>query len=404
MLKRERYLSKIRPFYHLDLVKILIGLRRSGKSELLKQIKNEILNEDQLNKTFIEIDFENYEYNLIKTPKLFLEFIDSRINKEHKTYIFIDEIQELEDFERVIASLKNKYNVSIFITGSNAKLLSGENATYIAGRYVSFTIMPFSYSEYIDYMKLLNKEINDDSFFDYATWGGLPQRLILDEPYSIQAYLQDVMDSVIMKDIAFNMDKFSKSLIIRIVRFLFNQSGRNVSINNVYKTLFNDDTTVRKDDVYDYVYRCIDSKAITPCLKYDLNGHKILQAIDKYYVSDLGLKTLVNPNKNIDVGQAIETIVFNELQSRGYQCFVGKTYKGEVDFVVFNGTKKCFIQVAYLLATDEVVEREFGAFKPIKDQSPKFVLSMDKFDFTRDGISHINIIDFLLFKKDIFFT
>lgn len=400
---RERYLNQIRPHYDIDIIKVLIGIRRSGKSELVKQIIGDLSNSGINSNQIIYINFEDMRNEELLDYKELNKHLIRSLDKTYKTYIFLDEIQYVFNFEKVISSLKASENVSIFITGSSSSIVSGELATLIGGRYVSFTIQPLSFDEFYSLNEFNQTSNKEEALNTYLKWGGLPQVYQYKDENGIIAYLNDVYDSIVIKDILNRTEKKNYNLLKKVIEYLFDNSGKIFSTNTVYEELFNIDRSIQNDSVSEAVRLIIEANVVSECKRYDLKGKKILSRLEKYYISDLGLKSVVN-KRNDDFGFNIETVIFNELISRGYQCFVGKTYKGEVDFVVFNGTKKCFIQVAYLLATDEVIEREFGAFKPIKDQSPKFVLSMDKFDFTRDGITHINIIDFLLFKKDIFFT
>jgi uncharacterized protein len=401
MLKRELYLEKIRPFYSLDLIKIIVGIRRSGKSEILKQIRTELISSGINSNAIITINFEDFFFEHLRDPHKLNEYILEKIVDNAKTYIFLDEIQMVADFQRVLASLKATRDVSIFVTGSNSNILSGDLATLLAGRYVSFNILPFTYNETCDFLKQIGRNVDESTFYEYLKWGGLPQRFQLREEDQITTYLRDVYDSIINKDVLCKVDKVDQNLLNRIVRYLFDNTAKVFSVKSVYNYLVKDDRSIQAKVIYSDIDRIVNSRAVIRCQRYDIKGKSILSHYEKFYVTDLGLRTILKTNQESDISYSLETIVHNELVARGYECFVGKTYKGEVDLVVFKDGKKCFIQVSYLLASEETLTREFEAFGPIKDASPKYILSLDKIDLSRDGIIHLNIIDFLLRIEDI---
>ena len=402
MLKRERYLSKIRPFYEVDLIKVLLGVRRSGKSEILKQVRQELIDQGIKVENILYLNFEDLTNSHLLESKLLNDFVLSYIDTSTKSYLFFDEIQVVHDFERVLASLKASQNVSIFVTGSNSNLLSGELATLLAGRYVSFKIYPFMYQEACEYMSQLNKPINHDQFFiDYLQWGGFPQRFDLGDQDQVRTYLIDLFESIVSKDVLQKTKDVDHSVISRILKYLFDNNAKLFSIRKVYTDLYTIDKSIQPRYIYSGITRILNAQIVNECKRYDIKGREILTQLEKYYVVDMGLKSILNTKPEKDIGFSIETVLYNELTSRGYQCHVGKTYKGEVDFVVIKNNKKCFIQACYYLASEDIVEREFGAFSPIRDESPKYVISLDKVDFTQNGINHLNLIEFLLGIKDI---
>jgi len=404
MLIREIYLEKIRPFYHIDLIKVLVGVRRSGKSEILRQIKSDLVSQGIDNDSILSINFEDYLFEPYRDPNKLYSYILEKIKIGKKTYILLDEVQAVIDFQRILASLKATQDVSIFVTGSNSNILSGDLATLLAGRYVSFHIMPFTYQEVCLYLTQSGQEVNEETFNEYLKWGGLPQRFQLKEERHIATYLNDVFDSIINKDILAKVDRVDQNLLNRTIRFMFDNTAKVFSSHTVYNQLLIEDKTVQRKVVHTNVDRILSSMAVMKCQKYDIKGKAFLTVYEKYYIADLGLRTILRSSSETDISYSLETVVHNELVARGYQCYVGKTYRGEVDLVVFKDTKKCFIQVTYLMETEETRNREFGAFSPIKDGAPKYVLSLDRIDFSRDGIQHLNIIDFLLGKVDIHFS
>jgi len=405
LMKRELYLSKIRNFYDVDLIKVITGIRRSGKSKILEMIMMEIKNKPTDNDHIIYINFENFEFEWIDTAKKLHEYLKERMLDDSRYYLFFDEIQHVTEFERILASLKATKNCSIFITGSNSKLLSGELATLLTGRTYEFKILPFTYKESIEYLKLINKEVSNDFINDYIKWGGFPQRFDLSNDYEVENYLKNLYDSIIRKDILKRNIDVDSSLFKTMSSYILANAGKEFSAANIANfynnTNHNNKLEVEKRNIYNYVDKMEKAFFISRVKRYLINGKEILKSLEKHYAIDMGLRTINTNTIQFENTFYLENIVYNELITRGYNVYTGKTYKGEVDFVVIKGGQKCFIQIAYLLASTETITREFGAFSPIKDASPKFVMSLDQIDMSRDGITHINIIDFLLDKKDI---
>lgn len=394
LVKRELYLSRLREFYDSNLIKIIYGVRRSGKSEILKQIKQELLDSGVASDHIIYMNLEDLQYYDYLNAIAFNKFMINQMKDEEKYYILIDEIQMVDDFQRAINSLRATKNCSIFVTGSNAKILSGELATLLGGRYISIKVMPFVFEEVLSYMN--EKNIDKQMLFnDYMKWGGMPQRFELSSESAVQAYLEDVISTILYKDIMLDQKKADKVLTMKILNYLYDNTGNLYSDNKVYNELSQSTLDLKKPKVYAIISRITDAMAISKCKRYDIQGKNILSLFEKYYAVDLGLKRAMHLNDRPNYGRALETIMYNELIARGYQVYVGKTYKGEVDFLVLNGDKRCYIQVSYLLNDDKVIEREFGAFKDITDNFPKYVVSLDQQDFSQNGITHINIIDLL---------
>ncbi len=395
MLIREDYLSKIRGFYNSDLVKILVGIRRCGKSVILDQIIEEIKNNGVDNEHIIKINFEFIEYEELKDYKKLNLFIKEKIKDKDIYYIFLDEIQNVDKFEDVVNSLRASIkNISIFITGSNSKMLSDELSTVLSGRYVLFNINPLSYKEYI---KLTNKDAYDiDNFWDYAKWGGLPNRCEFKNITDIKNYLHSVFDSIILRDIVKRLNLQDTILFDMILQYLIDTVGREFSAENILKYLKQEQKNVSSETLYTYIDALCKALIIKKVYRYDVHGKVILKTLNKYYVTDLGIAQIKNNNPNFKNYLILENIVYNELIIRNYNVYIGKTKKGEVDFLAQKDGNTKYIQVTYELKNDEIIEREFGAFKPIADNYPKYVISLDKEDYSRDGIKHINLIDFLM--------
>ena len=397
MIIRERYLTKIRPFYDQDLIKVIMGIRRCGKSVLLLQIIDELKEKGIPESLIIYINFENEDYNFIKNDIDLHNYIKEKIINEEKYYLFFDEIQNIKDWEKAINSFKASKNVSIFITGSNSDLLSGELATHLAGRYVSFKLYPLTFSEVCKLKNLNERNDIEDAFEDYITWGGMPQRFVLTDEMQTRTYLSDVYDSIVVKDIIARFGIKDIDLFNRIVEYIVTTPSQNFSAESLSKYFANkDNREVSKVTLYNYLEYMTKAMLINKADRYDIRGKRILSGKYKYYLTDLGIGQVKNIGKRQQLGAYLENIVYNELISRGYDVKVGNLEKGEVDFIAIRFKEKIYIQVAYILADDSVIDREFGVYKEIQDNYPKYVLTMDKHDFSQNGIIHKNVIDWLL--------
>ena len=403
ILKRQEYINRIRPFFDSEIIKVITGIRRSGKSKLLDMIIEEIRDKGIDDSHIIKINFDDMEYDYLNNAKSLDNYIKEQITDKKKYYIFLDEIQNVNEFEKAIESLFTSKNVSIFITGSNSKLLSGELATLLTGRTVEFDVKPFTFFEYAEYCRINKIKFDvEDKINDYIKWGGFPLRFDYDDDNSKNRYLSNLYDSIIEKDILGRYEIRNKNMFKKVSNYLMINTGKLLSIENISRFIgTNEKDKVSKRTIYNYFEYLSTAYLIQPIKKYNINGKSELKNIDKYYTIDTGFSYIKTNKINFYDSFLLENIIYNELLYQGYEVFVGKTYKSEVDFVAVKNQKKYFIQVAYLLATDETVKREFGAFKPITDASPKIVMSLDKVDFTRDGIRHINILKFLLHEEFI---
>ena len=398
MIIREEYLAKIRPFYDQDLIKVLTGMRRCGKSVLLKQIINELENKGISEEQIIYINFEFMEYNHIQNEVDLNEYINSLIKTTSKYYLFFDEIQNVRNWEKTINSLKAKGDHSIFITGSNSDLLSGELASHIAGRYVSFRIFPFNFKEVCQIQAGVNTD-KDTLFYDYITWGGLPQRFSMIDAEQVRTYLSDIYDSIVVKDIINRFEIKDLDLLNRIIEYIMTTPSQTFSADNLVNYFSaHDERKTSKNTLYNYLEYMTKAMLINKVDRYDVRGKRILTGKYKYYLTDLGIGQVLNTSKRPQLGAYLENVILNELLVRGYTVHIGNIEKGEIDFIATKFDEKMYIQVAYLLADEKVVNREFGTFNGVNDNYPKYVLSMDKFDFSRDGIIHKNAIEWLLDK------
>lgn len=396
MIIREAYLKRIRPFYEMDLIKVIVGIRRSGKSVLLNQIRAELVESGVEDSKIIYLNFEDLENSFIENEMDLHKYVKERIEDQQKYYLFFDEIQNVMNFEKAINSFKATLNCSIFITGSNAKLLSGELATHLSGRYVSFLVMPFSFKEYCELKTIDRNQISEDALFEYLNYGGMPQRFLMKTESETKVYLRDLYNSIVLRDIVQRSKIKDVDTLNRIVEYMVMNTSQTFSAKSISKYFASVNKKVSTETLYTYLDFITSSLIMNKAVRYDIRGKQVLTRSDKYYLTDLGLSKINNTGFKTEIGALIENIIYNELIYRGYEVYVGKTTHGEIDFVVMDGDQRSYYQVAYLLSDENVVKREFGAYDSINDNFPKYVLSLDKFDFSRDGIKHVNIIDFLL--------
>ena len=398
MLNRELYLSRIRGFYDSDLIKILVGIRRCGKSVILNQIMKELRDKGVTDDHIIHINFEFVEYEDLQDYKKLNIYIKEKIKDNKLYYIFLDEVQNVENFEKVVNSLRASLtNISIFVTGSNSKLLSNELSTVLSGRYVSFNINPLNYREYI---KLTGKDpYNEETFWDFIKWGGLPNRVQFTDENNIKDYLHSVFDSIILRDVVDRLGLKDTTLFNLILEYIVDTTGREFSAQNIIKFLRNEGRDISTVTLYSYLDALCKALIIKKVYRYDIHGKAVLKTLNKYYMTDLGIAQIKNNRFEINKTFAIENVVYNELITKGYDVYIGKTKKGEIDFIANKDNQVKYIQVAYLLADDKVISREFGAFKDIEDNYPKYVITLDKIDFSKEGIIHKNIIDFLMSEE-----
>ncbi len=395
MLKREMYLSRIRGFYDSDLIKILVGIRRCGKSVILKQIIDEIKEKGIEEDHILYINFEFVEFEDLKNYKKLNSYVKEKIKDNKKYYIFLDEIQNVEKFEIVVNSLRASLeNISIFITGSNSKLLSNELSTVLSGRYVLFNIYPLTYKEYIE---LTGRDPKDEkNFWDFVKWGGLPNRVQFTNEINIKDYLHSVFDSIILRDVVERLGLKDTTLFNLILQYLIDITGREFSANNIIKYLKSEGKITSTETLYTYLDALCKALIVQKIYRYDIHGKAILKTLNKYYMTDLGIAQIKNNNFEINKCFAIENVVFNELVARGYEVYIGKLNPGEIDFIASKSGEKKYFQVAYLLLDNKVEEREFGALRKIEDNYPKYVISLDKTNFSQNGIMHKNLVDWLL--------
>lgn len=400
MIEREIYLSKIRPFINqTELIKVIVGVRRSGKSIMLELIKNELKQNGVMENNMISINFEDMTYSNLTTAASLHSYLREKIEKiDGRVYIFLDEIQEVSDWEKCVNSLRVNSNVDIYVTGSNAKMLSGEYATLLSGRYIEFTVYPFSFAEYCQARKEAGENKSEIEYFtEYVKYGGLPflATVALDERAKMQ-YLKDIYASVVIKDIVKRNKLRDVDLLERIIAFAVSNIGRTFSASSVSAYFKNEKRNVAVDTIINYLNACEKAFLFYKINRMDLEGKEILQINEKYYLADHGIRQSIYGNNQRDIELILENIVCIELLRLGYKVCIGKNGSKEIDFVCDKDGKRIYVQVCYYLSSEKTEQREFGAYENIKDNYPKYVISMDEFNMSRDGIIHMNIRDFLL--------
>ncbi|HCC34444.1 MAG TPA: ATPase [Ruminococcaceae bacterium] len=387
MIKRELYMERIRPFIGKDVVKVITGLRRSGKSVLLDLLRDEIGD----SKHSIYFNFESKKNAKYTNADALYEYIIKKVgDSKEKWYLFFDEIQEVADWEKAINSFRVDFDADIYITGSNAKLLSGELATLISGRYVQFVIYPLSYKEFL----LLNQ---GKSFNDYLKFGGMPfvSNIISDEN-AVNLYLEDVYNSVVLKDVVKRNNIRDVDLLERIITYVLSNVGQTFSATSISKYFKNEQRSVSTDTVLNYIKACEEAYLFYKLRRQDIKGKKILEVAEKYFVADHGMREAVYGKHMEDIGQVLENIVCLELLRRGYSVTVGTIDNEEIDFIGVKNNEPIYVQVAYLMPDKSTQEREFENLLKIEDNFPKYVVTMDEVNMSQRGIVHQNIRDFLL--------
>lgn len=392
-------MKRIRPFINTELIKVFTGIRRSGKSVMLELVKNELKKSGVSDKNFLCINFEQFSNSeLLDAKILHKRIVEFQKTADGKIYLFFDEIQEVDGWEKCINSCRVDFDCDIYITGSNAKLLSGELATYLAGRYVEFVIYPFSFAEFLEMNRQKNSQIDKSACFTaFLKTGGMPFLAnFLGDDSAKNQYLMDIYNSVVLKDVVKRNNIRDVDTLERIIAYAFSNIGHIFSATSLSKYFKSEKRNISHDTILNYLKFCTDAFLIYKIRRYDLEGKKVLTVNEKYYCADHGLREAVFGKNTQNIDQILENIVCLELLRRNFKVFVGKKDESEIDFIAERNGVKIYVQVAYLLASEETVRREFSVYDSIKDNFPKYVVSMDEFDFSRNGIIHRNIRDFLL--------
>ena len=407
---REKYLKKIRPFYDSDIIKVITGIRRCGKSCILKAIMNELSSNGVPESQIIYIPLDKRGYKNIKTPEELEAKIESMLGAEEFYYLFIDEIQNVSGFESIIHAYSEE-GYSIFLTGSNSYLLSDEISTKLTGRYLNFETFTLDFAEYLDMKTFFNKMINSDiytEFEEYLLNGGFPKTLEFAEIQTRQTYTRGIISEIFEKDVKTRKRISNVPVYERVQTFLLNNYSAPFSLNNLLECLEKEGYKTKASTVRGYIEDLKKAKIIYECNRFDLKSKKSLKRDQKYYLSDLAIYFSMNTDNRLSFGPSLENIVFLYLTSHDYQISIGKIGKLECDFIARdkNGDY-AYIQVAYTLqgedlkATERIKEREYRPFREIRDGYPRYIISLDRFRDKQEGVHHINAIDLFLGKEVI---
>jgi len=396
MLEREIYLNQLKTWREKDLIKVVTGIRRSGKSTLFNLFINYLKSEGIENSQILMINLEDPEYNFKDYMELY-NYVKERLMPDKMNYVFLDEVQNIDKFQKAVDGLYIKDNVDLYITGSNANLLSGELATLLSGRYIEIKILPLSFKEYVsnfdtdNYQKLYLDYINNSSF---------PYALKLKNTDEIDQYLSSIYDTILLKDVVSRKKIADVSVLQSITRFLFSSVGNLISTKKIADTLTSDGRKVSVHTVESYLESLVESFIFNKVSRYDIKGKQYLSSGFKYYLSDVGLRYYLLGSKKVDQGHILENIVYLELLRRGYEVYIGKVDNQEVDFIAINEDGEEYYQVAYTVLDDATLKRELSSLENINDHNPKYLLTMDFTPYTsHNGIKQINVLDWLLEKN-----
>ncbi|MDU7497363.1 ATP-binding protein [Sneathia sanguinegens] len=394
-VERKEYIDKIKPFINKPVIKVITGMRRVGKSTFLKIISQKILKDiEESNKIYL--NFETLELLKIKTDIELVEYLNPLLkDKKDKVYMFFDEIQLVKNWERVINALRVDENYDIYITGSNSSLMSSKISTLLSGRYIQIEIQPFNFREFLKLYSDKNL-VYEELFKKYINIGGIPFLKYFDlDENSCAKYLQDLYNTVIVKDVIEYNKVRDVDMFNRILTYVFENIGQTFSSRSIQKFLKNENRNISVDTILNYLEYAKSAYIIKKVPRYDVVGKKILSVDEKYFITDHGLRYAKGFSNEKNIERILENIVYIELLSRGYKVNIGRVNDKEIDFIAVKGDKKEYYQVSYLLETEETRNREFGVYQKVEDNYPKYVLSMDKINFSQNGIIHLNIIQFL---------
>ena len=399
LFKREKYLKKIRPFYNTDMIKVLTGIRRCGKSSIMQLIKKELAESGVPEKDLIYLDLDKRGNKNIKTADALEEKIDSLICDDDFKYLFIDEVQNVEGFEEVINAFNTDGNISIFLTGSNSYLLSGEIATKLTGRYLEFEIFTLDFSEYLEMKTFKKLDASNDltaEFTEYIINGGFPKALDFDDISARRFYTKNFISEIFEKDIKRNKKIRNRLVFERVQNYVINNFGATFSVNSLFDYFNNvDHTPISKETIRKYVSILTKAKILYECPRFDCKSKKTLSGEQKYYLADLSIYFMNVTDNRINYGPVLENLIYIYLLESGYSVSVGRIGKLECDFIVRKTNDYRYIQVSMSIGNRETEEREFRPFYQIKDNYPKYLLTLDTLLQQRDGIEHKNIINVL---------
>ena len=398
MINRELYMNKLWAYKDTEFIKVITGIRRCGKSSLLKLLMNKLLEENEKNNV-IYMNFESFEFDNIVDYKDMYNNIKQKINKKEKNYILLDEVQRVTEWEKAVNALAVDFECDIYITGSNAYLLSSELSTYLSGRYVEIKVLPLSFKEFLDFAKLDDNMSSEDKFIEYIRYGGMPGIISLKNEEDIyENAIKGIYNTVFMKDVIERNKLVDATLLEKILRFLMSNIGSLISAKKISDFLTSQGTKVTHNTVLNYLTMLENAYLIYKVPRYDIKGKELLKTLEKYYIVDTGIRNVILGFRNTDFGHLIENIVYFELLRRGYEVTIGKTDSLEVDFIATNSNDKKYFQVTYSMLDNNVKNRELNVLRSINDNYEKTILTMDKIynNTSEEGIKIKYLVDFLM--------
>lgn len=406
LYKRENYLSKIRAFYNeSEIIKVITGVRRCGKSSLMKTIVEELIENGVKEENIIFLDLDSREYRKIKTDDQLDELIESKAASDGLKYVFIDEIQNVGGFEEVINAYRGDGNFSVFITGSNSYLLSGELATKLTGRYIEFEMFPLSFEEYLDIKKFYNKPVDVNlsvELNNYLIEGGFPLAIQYDNLADKRTYVKSVITEIFEKDIKGRIKIKNREAFVAVRDYIINNYGATTSITSLQEALAKNGLTIKRTTLDRYIKALVDAKILYECKRFDMKSKKSLTGEKKYYLADTSFYFATNTDNRINYGPALENIVYVYAKSRSYEVSIGRIGKLECDFILRdNNLNYAYVQVSYTInESKETEDREYRPLESIKDNYPKYVITTDYLLQRRNGIKHVNLMEFIGEKKN----
>ncbi len=398
MINRELYMNKLFAYKDTEFIKVITGIRRCGKSSLLKLFMQKLL-EQNSKENVIYMNFESFEFDDVLDYRDMYNKIKEKINKKEKNYILLDEVQRVKEWEKCVNALTVDFNSDIYITGSNAYLLSSELSTYLSGRYIEIKMLPLSFKEFLDFTNFESNISIEDKFNYYIRFGGMPGIISLNNDNDLyENAIKGVYNTVFMKDVIEKNKLVDASILEKILKFLMSNIGSLISSKKIADYLTSQGTKITHNTVINYLTMLENAYIIYKAPRYDIKGKQLLKTLEKYYIVDAGIRNIILGFRNSDFGHVIENIVYFELIRRGYDVTVGKTDSMEIDFIATNSTEKKYYQVTYSMLDDATKSRELGSLKKINDNYEKTILTMDKIysNTSEDGIKITYLIDFLL--------
>ncbi|MBI9008807.1 MAG: ATP-binding protein [Tenericutes bacterium] len=392
MLKRSMYMNTLIDCIDNGMVKLLVGVRRSGKSTLLKMLIKHMLDNKIKSDQIIEINYEMIEYDYLKDKNTLHDYVSKRVHPSKKTYLFIDEVQEIPEWARVVNSLKVTFNIDIYVTGSNARVFTGEHLTFLAGRYISINVYPLSFAELCSFLGEKSSINKYNDFLDSSFPG-----IVLQQNKKLKSIMkQDLFDTIFERDIILRGKIRNESIFFKVARFILEHIGSMISINKIRNTLVSNSNNVSYEAVDNYINLMVKSYFLYPCYRYDIKGKEILKTNNKFYVVDFGIRQKIIPNSETNTGRILENFIFLELVKHGYNVYVGKVGRDhEIDFVATKDNKKMYIQVSESIINPTTREREIKPFKQIKDMGDRLIVSLDTIKYKSEYFNHVSLLEFI---------